>query len=545
MTIPPIFGSGLVDCLMVIALLLAALTAVLWRQVRSVRSDRDRLCIALERIESGDYSDDTLDLQSSALDMVSAAYGRMVPNIRSTFEELEWNACHDALTSTLNANNFKRQCVASLNMALDNSLGGGAMLFVDINDFKTINDNLGHEAGDRFLVTCADRVRLACATFKSGKMAALVAGADLSNFDPVIGRLGGDEFGIFLPGNPDRGDVEKFVAKLQRLIAEPCQIGSHSLNAKISIGIAFSADHHNAYDKLLAGADTAMYEAKSLIGSGYRFYDEAMRNKADLILDRELEIRQAIQQSQFTLHFQPQINLATNQIEGTEALIRWNHPTRGLVGPNEFIPFAETYNLIDDLGDWVLTEAIATAARWRKQGRNIRISVNISPKQLSRVELIPLIRALLDFHKLPAEALEIEITEAALMRCEEVTRERIEGLRRDGVTIALDDFGTGYSNLAQLLALPLDRIKLDRSLLTNSSFQRRTRLVVLSIIQLARKLGINVVAEGVENEEQLRFLQHINCHFVQGFLFSPPLTETEFLELCANHEAAHTKAVTA
>ena len=525
-----------------LSLAMGVLTLAMWRQSRSVRADRDRLCDALSRLEAGDYSTLDLRLKSPELDRVTEAYGRMVPTIRTVMEELEWSAEHDALTATLNAGKFKRRTLPYLNSDVDQHLRGGAMLFFDINDFKTINDNLGHDAGDRFLATCADRIRLACSSFKSGKLAALVAGETPASFEPVIGRLGGDEFGVFLPGNPERVEVEKFVHRLKRLIAEPCQIGSHSLTANISIGIAFSGDHHHTYDKVLAAADTAMYEAKSSEAAGYRFYDGAMRNKADQILERELEIRQAIQQSQFVLHFQPQLNLRTNTIESVEALIRWNHPHRGIVGPAEFIPFAETYNLIDDLGDWVLAEAIATAARWRKQGHEVRIAVNISPKQLNRVELIPLIRALLNVHDLPASLLEIEITEAALMRSEDVTRERLEGLRRDGVGIALDDFGTGYSNLTQLLSLPLDRIKLDRSLLENSNSQRRMKMVILGLVQLARRLGFEVVAEGVEEEHQLRSLRDAHCHVAQGYLFSPPLPESEFLDLFQRRADQSSKA---
>ena len=362
-----------------------------------------------------------------------------------------------------------------------------------------------------------------------------MVGDDIAAYHPLIGRLGGDEFGIFLPGNPEPADVQKFVFRLQRLIAEPCQIGAHALNAKISIGIAFSRDQHNSFDKLLAAADTAMYEAKRGSGEGYCYYDEAMRKRADQILERELEIRQGIQQSHFKLYFQPQVNLSTNRIESAEALIRWDHPDRGIVGPDEFIPFAEKYDLIDDLGDWVLAEAIATVARWRREGRDIRVSINVSPKQLNRVELIPLIRALLELHDLPSHAIEIEITEAALMRSDDIPMERIKGLRDDGVAIALDDFGTGYSNLAQLLSLPLDRLKLDRSLLTTSVSKGRTRLVVLALVQLARKLGFEVVAEGVENDEQLRFLRNARVHIVQGFLIAPPLPEGEFLELYDHH----------
>jgi EAL domain-containing protein (putative c-di-GMP-specific phosphodiesterase class I) len=229
---------------------------------------------------------------------------------------------------------------------------------------------------------------------------------------------------------------------------------------------------------------------------GFAFYTPELRRAADALLEREADIRNALENGDFCLHYQPQLHLKTGHVESVEALIRWNHPTRGLVYPGDFVPFMESCGLIDDMGDWVMAEAIRAAARWRAQGRELRVSINVSPKQLYRVELIPMIRACLVRFGLPARLLEIEITEAAIMRHEDVSLERIQGLRRDGVAVAIDDFGTGYSNLAQLMSLPLDRLKLDRSLIRRIATDHRQQLVAGGIISVASQLGCEIVAEG-------------------------------------------------
>ena len=512
------------------------------RKLQMASNDTNKLRYVFEQLEAGDFYGPDLHLEGRDFQSVQLAYERMIPNLRTTIENLEWAAQHDALTSLLNPASFKRKCQAMLNDQ-DGKSSEGALLFFDINDFKKINDSLGHEAGDRFLAICADRIRMAASTFKSGKLAALAAGESIEGFEPAVGRLGGDEFGVFIPGELDQEEIERFIFRLKRLIAEPCQIGAHALHAKISIGAAFSADHHNSYEKLLAAADTAMYEAKSHEPGGHRFYNANMRNQADRILEQELEFRNALNSQQFRLYFQPQLDLTSNTIRSAEALIRWHHPTRGVIMPSDFIPFAETYDLIDDIGDWVVHEAIRTAANWWRQGHQIRLAINVSPKQLNRIELIPYIRACLQRYQLPAKAIEIEITEAAIMRSDDVPLERLQGLRRDGVTIALDDFGTGYSNLAQLFALPMDILKLDRSILELATTNLRRRQVLLAIIELSKKLGFSIVAEGVETERQLEILRDAKCHYAQGYLISHPVSEADFLKLVDQYNAPALTAV--
>lgn len=486
----------------------------------------------INRIGQGDYSDVNCKTASDGHTPLASALCTVLPSIRSTISRLERASRHDQLTDLLNSTSFKNACQAIIGI---HSGPGGVLLYFDVNDFKKINDSLGHNAGDKFLKTCADRIRLAAESFKLPKMQALTAGQSITDLDPIIGRLGGDEFGIFLPGVNDRAEVEKFVMRIKRMIGEPCHIGSHSLRAKVSVGAAFSADHNHVYDRLLTAADTAMYAAKAAGDAGMAFYDPTMHSSADRKLEAELELRNALQKGQFKLHFQPQINISTNRIVGAEALIRWEHPSRGLVMPSEFMPFAEAHGLIDDFGDWVINEAIRSAAKWWQAGHKIKIAVNISPRQLKQVELIAIIRACLKRHDLPPHALEVEFTEEALMLNDDVAMERIEGLRRDGVSIALDDFGTGYSNIAQLLALPMDVLKLDRSLLRASASDRRRRAVLLAILSLAKKLGFTVISEGVETEAQRAFLKSAGFHIGQGYFFARPMPDADFTKLLETH----------
>ena len=535
-------GAGLIDLwltLLVIAIVIAGSILIfryLW--VRNQHEDdRSKIRDALDRIGNGDLSVARPDLATRNYEMLGDALDRALETTRSRISDLEWSSDHDLLTGLLNSASFKRRCQEFLTHD-DNADRCGTLLYLDVNEFKQVNDSLGHEAGDKLLVACADRLKMAVSFENHGKLAAIASHDNVEDFTPLVARLGGDEFAIFLPGIQDRAKVERAIQRIQRLIAEPCHVTAHSLRTPASIGAAMSSDHHNVYERLLSAADTAMYEAKSAGKGGHRFYDELMRNKADRILERELELTAALDSGQFSLHFQPQLMIATNQIIGAEALIRWEHPERGTIMPGDFIPFAETYGLIDQIGDWVLREAVKTAARWWQSGRQITIAVNISPDQLNRVELIPTIRACLSKYQLPPHALEIEITEAAVMRNDPIALDRLQSLRQDGVNLALDDFGTGYSNLAKLLEMPLDRLKLDRSLLWAASSQARSRAVLLSLIQLARRLDFEVVAEGVETQQQMEFLIASRCHVAQGYLIARPLPEEDFLALIDEAEMA-------
>jgi predicted signal transduction protein with EAL and GGDEF domain len=452
---------------------------------------------------------------------VAQACDRLLPQVQTTIAMLEWAARHDPMTDLLNSASFK----LAVQSALAAAPGEGALLVMGINELKKVNDSLGHAGGDQLLCAVADRLRLLAAT------AFDAPGEDADQaappVEPLLGRLGGDEFALFIPAALPRKAIERLIQKLQRMIGEPLHIGSQSFRVKLSIGVAMPAAVEGHYDSLLASADSAMARSRGEGAGGYLFYSPAMRRAADELLEREIDLRRALERGEFCLHYQPQFNLRSGKVDSVEALIRWNHPQRGMVYPGDFIPFAETYGLIDDIGDWVMLEAIRTAARWNEAGQPLRMSINVSPKQLYRIELIPMIRACLTRFGLPPHLLEIEITEAAITRNEDFSLERIEGLRRDGVSVALDDFGTGYSNLAQLMSLPMDRLKLDRSLIDHITTDRRQQIAAASMIGLANQLGFEIVAEGVEDQGQFDLLKLAGCDTIQGYFIAKPMGEAD------------------
>ncbi len=520
-------GGGEVLC----AVLAAALLSLMLGGYLRFRRDRARLCAALDRFAGSDFQVIELDLASPSLHDITRACGRLLPQVQTSIGMLEWAARHDPMTDLFNSASFK--LAVQSHIAPVGAQAKGVLIVMGINALKKVNDSLGHGGGDQLLCAVADRLRLATSVLTEARAAGVGDALDIGPPGAVIGRLGGDEFAIFLPGEYCRGEIERFIQRLQRVIGETLHIGPQSLRVKLSIGVALAGDVDGQYDQLLAAADAAMAQSQGEGPGGCLFYSPAMRRAADELLQRELDLRNALERGEFCLHYQPQFNLATGQVDAVEALIRWNHPTRGLVYPGDFIPFAETYGLIDDIGDWVMLEAIRTAARWHDAGQSLRMSINVSPKQLYRVELIPMVRACLGRFCLPPELLEIEITEAAIMCGGEFSLERLEGLRRDGVTVALDDFGTGYSNLAQLMSLPMDRLKLDRSLIDRIVTDRRQQVVAASIIGMASELGFGIVAEGVETAEQFDLLRLAGCDYIQGYFVARPMPEEELLHKIA------------
>lgn len=511
--------------LMMAGLMLIAAGGRAWRRFQR---DRSSLCDALDSLANDGTVADDLVMEGGALRPVGVAWHRLVPRVHATIAMLEWAARHDPMTDLLNSASFKLAVQAQLAVAPPR----GALLVIGINALRQVNESLGHAGGDQVLCALADRLRLMVSALAQDDDA--MAGQDI-----LLGRLGGDEFAVYLAGERSQDEVERFIRRLQRVIGEALHIESQSLRIKPSIGVAMAGPDEGKFDLLMAAADSARSRSRAEGLGGYMFYTPVMRRAADELLERELDLRHALERGEFCLHYQPQWNLDTGQVDTVEALIRWNHPTRGMVYPGDFIPFAETYGLIDDIGDWVMLEAIRTAARWHGEGRPLRMSINVSPKQLYRVELIPMLRACLARFGLPPRLLEIEITEAAIMRNELFSLERIDGLRRDGVSVALDDFGTGYSNLAQLMSLPMDRLKLDRSLIEHIATDQRQQVVAASIIGMARKLGVEVVCEGVEEQSQFDLLRLAGCHTIQGYYMARPMPEADlFAHMAGMREIA-------
>lgn len=388
-----------------------------------------------------------------------------------------------------------------------------AVLFLDLDRFKSINDTLGHTIGDRLLKRTADRLL-----------------TSLREYD-TVSRTGGDEFVLLLPGLSDGEQIMHTVERIIELMAEPFEIEGHELHIPTSIGVAvFPQDGADA-ETLIKNADVALYRAKEMGRNCFVFYnpDQNVYSHERLLLENEM--RRALRENQFQLFFQPQIDLATGSLAGFESLARWNHPQKGMISPGLFIPIAEETGMILPLGATVLRDAFATVARWREQGKEaFKLSVNISGRQFYQKNFLSDVMDLRDRYRIPPHSIELEITESIAMQMTPSTMDVLLQLRKEGFLISLDDFGTGYSSLKYLQEFPLDCLKIDRSFIEHIDTDRRQRGLLASIVGMAKSLELTVVAEGVETEGQLSVLTDLGCDRIQGYYYSPPVPEHQALE---------------
>ena len=386
-----------------------------------------------------------------------------------------------------------------------------ALLFIDLDRFKSINDSLGHHSGDLVLRAIAKRL-LAC-----------VRASD------TVARLGGDEFTVILENCQDAEFVTIACERVLKAVVEPISLGQTEINLTCSIGISlFPTDGADA-DQLLQNADSAMYKAKERGRNNYQFFTQDMHVRAMLHLSRENALRKALQRTEMVLHYQPQFDVKSGGINGLEALVRWQDPELGMIWPNEFIPLAEETGLIVPLGQWVLEEACRRAKQWHAaaNGRPFHIAVNLSVRQFGMKNLVDVVRVALQDSGLPPSALQLEITESLIMQDVEANIGVLEQLKNLGVRIALDDFGTGHSSLLYLKRLPVDVLKIDREFVEVIHKSQYDTAIAHSIISLGESLKLEVIAEGVETVGQMQTLQAQGCHIMQGYLFSPPLAEEE------------------
>jgi len=384
-----------------------------------------------------------------------------------------------------------------------------AVLLLDLDGFKRVNDSLGHAAGDALLHAIAQRI---AGTVRAGE---------------TVARLGGDEFAVVIEALTEGDDPVLLAERLLRVIARPVTVADREVVVGVSIGLAVAQPGEDA-DAVLRNADTAMYSAKQSGKHCVRRFDPSMHARALVWLEIEQDLRRALAHQEFTIHFQPLLRLESGVLRGFEALVRWNHPRRGLVPPSEFLPVAEETGLIVSVGRWVLAEACRQAQRWPAVGdAPLSVSVNVAPRQLEHDAFLSDVRAALDESALPPGRLILEITESQIMRTPELAREKLQAIRELGVRIAIDDFGTGYSSLSHLQFFPVDELKIDRTFVARLGDGEREASFVRTMVSLARSLGVEVVAEGIELEAQRDFLNGLGCETGQGFLFSRPMPAPE------------------
>ncbi len=453
---------------------------------------------------------DELGQLGQHLNEVHGQIDGLFDQLESQKAELEKIALHDGLTHLPNRALFReltRGAVASA----ERDGGKVALLFIDLDHFKAVNDSMGHAAGDALLLEVARRLK---------------AGVRASD---VVCRHSGDEFTVLLR---DASQIDELAATADRLlkaVEQPVSLGRRDVQVTASIGIALYPDDADGADALLQHADTAMYVAKHLGKARYSFFRAEFNQKLLATVQLERELKQALQQDEFVLFYQPQTDAANGTLVGCEALIRWNHPQRGLVLPGEFIAAAEASALIGDLGAWTIRAACAQISRWRTQGVQFgSIAVNVSALEFRNHRLVDtLTRAMDDFGVQPHE-LEIEITESVLMTDTDTTQRIVEKLHALGLRLAVDDFGTGYSSLAYLKRLRPSKIKIDRSFVKGLPDDENDRVLVQAVVQLAGALGIRVVAEGVETDAQRQFLHQSGCQVLQGYLLGRPMPADDF-----------------
>jgi diguanylate cyclase len=466
-------------------------------------------------VERGDLTSPAPPIVKRTLPKLAAAVESLFDEVRSSIENAQALGMYDPVTSLPNRLHFRSEADKMLSQV---GKARSAMMFVDLDRFKSVNDCLGHARGDQLLVMVANRLRVVVtAEFGENGLPR-----------PLLARLAGDEFTMFFPRVESVTEVEMLARRIALAVSQPFELQGHSIDIGASIGVAVSPDHGQTVEALMRAADLAMYRAKQRGGGQHYLFSDSLAREHQSRIEIEAALTDAVPRGQLRLALQPQVSLATGEVTGAEALVRWEHPRDGIRQPSSFIPIAEQTGIIAEIGDWVIAEAAATLAGWRRQGIDRRLAFNISPRQLDRVDFFTRLRAAFADQDVPLSMVELEFTETAAMQCTTADLAEIAALRGEGASIAIDDFGTGYSNIARLRSMPLDRVKLDPSLIADIETDEKARVVVQAVIELIKGVGCEVVAEAVENVAQSDILRTMGCHTVQGFVFAGPMSETEY-----------------
>jgi diguanylate cyclase (GGDEF)-like protein len=401
------------------------------------------------------------------------------------------------------------------------------LLFLDLDQFKLVNDTFGHHMGDLLLKKISETLKQCTRSDDTA-----TGPVRDENAETLIARIGGDEFIILLTDIQKPENAAIVARRILKRMPTTHNLEGKQISVTSSIGISVYPEDGSDAETLLKHADSAMYHAKQNGRNTYKFYKKSLNAEVLERFTLEHDLRLAIENQEFILFFQPKINLVTRQIVGAEALIRWMHPQKGMIQPDQFIPIAEESGIIVDINKWVIRESCRKNIKWRDRGLNPgRIAVNLSGYQLPEQNIIEVIQNALQEAKLEASTLEVEITEYTLMQDTSKTRATLQQMNDLKLRVALDDFGTGYSSLSYLTTFPIDSLKIDRSFVMGTTISRSNRVIVKAIIALGHSLGIKIIAEGIETEQQFRLLQELGADEGQGFYFSPPVPEDQFILL--------------
>lgn len=454
-------------------------------------------------------------LLTSILDArLESRTAKLAISLAEANEELTQQVLHDHLTKLPNRTLLEDRLNQAIHQA-SREHGHFALMFTDLDGFKAINDSLGHHIGDLLLVEVANRIR------------------SITRAHDTVARLGGDEF-VLLVDLKERDDAVTVADKLVNIINEPFHIQRHTLSVSASVGIAiYPEDGSNRHD-LVINADAAMYHTKRSGRNGYHFFEASMNTNAHDQLQLLQDLRLALERKEFMLYYQPKFTPPNGPVLGAEALLRWQHPTRGLVGPDEFIGLAEKSGLIVPIGSWVLNEACRQMREWRDLGHlDWKVAVNLSALQFAHHDLIELVRSTLERYDVPARCLTLEVTESTAMHDAEASMLTLQKIADLGVDISIDDFGTGYSSLLYLKRLPANELKIDRGFVRDLGIGNDDAAIVSSIVALGRTLNLRIVAEGVETTMQQDFLTELGCDALQGYLMGRPMPPDQFLDAIA------------
>lgn len=431
-------------------------------------------------------------------------------------EQLEYQANHDSLTDLPNRILFMDRLQQSINLA-HRYKSKVAVLFIDLDYFKEINDSLGHNIGDKVLIEVSRRMK-----------------RQMRKSD-TLSRLGGDEFCVILNDIANIEDMSDIIANGMDTLKEPMKIDGHTLYLGMSIGVSIYPNDGANASTLLKNADAAMYKAKGDGRNTYCFYDEAMTEKAFERVFLETALRKALEEDELIVYFQPQMNAKENKLVGMEALVRWEHPTMGFIYPDKFIPLAEITGMIVEIDRLVMRKALTQFKKWYKDGLNPgKLALNLAIKQLEENDFIEFVKDILDCEDCSYKNIEFELTENQIMNNPDASIETLQKISDMGISIAIDDFGTGYSSLAYLKRLPINKLKIDRSFVKDLPLDTEDAAITKTIISLCNSLNLKVIAEGVETEEQKNFILQNGCKFIQGYLYSRPLSIEDMTKYLIN-----------